>query len=84
MSKLDGINNEIQTLRAQGHLTAEQKTKLAQLYTMKQKEVLNEQIRQELIAKNTGTPTPAPQKIQSEEIKITGLSLEKGPDKAES
>lgn len=81
MSRLDQINTRIQQLKS-GHLDQQGKSELATLYTQRQKEMLNEQIRQELIAKNTGTPTPKKGEPETS-IHITGLSVEK-QDKTES
>lgn len=57
-TRLDKLNEQIQGLKAQGHLTAEQKSQLAVLYTQRQKEMLNEQIRQQLVAKKNEAPKP--------------------------
>lgn len=85
------INDRIKELKS-GPLDQKGRDELAVLYTRRQKEMLNEQIRQELIAKNTGTPaskkgevapTPAKPAEADTSFHITGLSIDK-QDKIES
>lgn len=99
MAKVDmtKVDARLAALRAErqktGRLDANESyeyAKCLQLKQQQQKQQLDDKIQQEMFAKKNGAPTPQKGEVAAKPAEadtsfhITGLAIEKGPDKTES